>query len=460
MRQALRSKLPNCDALVHTSPPSEVPLTVTAHIPPAARPPARLVRAFASASSVGALALAIASGVGFGAALAATPASMRPDLALKFSALAALPIPVLLLDAVTTPRNASVRRFLGESAAKMVRQALGLAAVLAVLALGVPVGIAASVPWHPEASADLWRSALLSATTVVLAAGLAAASLLGALKFVAHGQHPVWTALGGGGAFGPAESAPLLYAPAFALIAALVPAGLLAAVWGARADLLSLQVGAWALPVAVLIAVGVARHQWRAVAPEVQDALLAVEAAHATPFAQSERMPEAPAWVTPGNPSPELQFLARHSFRTHPGAMPTTALLVVLAALVPGTSIPPVATGLLAAAILLHATLRAIAVESGLGLLTAQWLGARPLALRHATVRLSAGLALPGLAALALGALGSPLAATLGTILGALGGLGIVAWGGRPDHPIRQSLPQLALAVYGAALAWATALAA
>ncbi len=416
--------------------------------------PAELVRPLHPALLAGLALVALALGLADAQVIASTHASLRSDIALKLAAVAALPLPLVLLGLLTTPRHAVLRRMLGEPAEALLHQALRHAALWTAVAWLVPAGMLLA-----SRDLDVMRAAGLAVLGIGLASSLGVALLLAALRSIAaaaarHGEAgKLWQSLAGGGAFGPAEAAPLLYAPAFALVGAMVPPALLSAFWGAAPDLLTVPALAIFSTVTLAMALGFARVQVRATRPILQDALLAVEAVHATPFAHNVPLPEPPTWLTQGQPDGALQLLARAWTRRWPGSLLASGLLAALAAWLPPRS-DPWRVALLAASLALYSTVRAAAVQDDGAYGAAAWLGADPRKLRQALTKLGIGLSLPSLAGLLLVAAGAPVLAVLaGLAVGTF--LGLLLLHLRPWP----QLWRVALLTYGAALAWATAFA-
>lgn len=420
-----------------------------------ARVPPRLCRTVHPAVLLGLVAVAAGLGVADARVLLDTDPTRRPDIAFKLAALPALPLPPLLLGLLTTPRHAVLRRMLGQTATATLRAALREAASWTCVALAVPVAMALA----GQGSEDVWRAAALAAMSVVLAGGLGTALLLLALRAVAAASLPhagparPWQALAGGGAFGPAEATPLLYAPALAFVAAIVPPALLSAVWGAAPELLPVQGLVWPIAGSVLLSLMVARTQVRAIRPLLQDALLAVEQAHAVTFATAGLLPEPPRWLMPGRPEATVQFLARAWVRRWPGSALASAGLVALAVWLvahPG----PWWAGTWAACLAFYGAVRVAALEQDPSHGAARWLGAAPARLRTAELRLAIGLSLPTLLAALLVLRGaSGLALAVGAAVGlAAAVLALVALRSR-----RAGLPGVALLLVAVALACATA---
>lgn len=399
---------------------------------------------------------ALGAGWLFGHVLAWETPRQRPDVALRLCALAALPLPLALLRLLTTPPNAAVRRLLGEPTSRLLQTSLR--AVVAWLGLGllVPLGVVGSALVHSPCRDDLLRAAAMMTVGVLLAAGLGTAALLAALRIIARPASALWTNLSGGGAFGPAEAAPLLYAPAMSLVAAMVPCALLSALWSAKAAWLTPEVlGASSLGAAALAAL-VARREVAEAGPWLQQALLSVEEAHATPFAESQLLPQPPRWLLGGSSDAVLTLLARAWVRARPGSWLATVGLVAVTALLARRPTPPAALCALAAALACYSTVRAVVCEQEAGHAAASWLGASAAQLRHALLRLGAGLGLPAVAACVLASDGRGVPSVLvGVGCGVALGLTALAAVGQGFARLRQRLPIVALGALIAAMAWA-----
>lgn len=308
------------------------------------------------------------------------------------------------------------------------------------------------------AEVDLHRTAILGAITAICATFLSLALVSAALAAVAQlargSSGSVWGHLTGGSAFGPAETAPLLYAPAFAFVAALVPATFAAALWGAEAQLASESV----LTILGLVAIsasalGAARVRKR-VAACWPMALVAVEQAHATRFAQQNCLPEPPVWLVGSKPSLGLLTLGRALWRRQPLAPWWVVGLTLLAAWLPRTlqgpswamaaSLVCMATGLSWFAHLQARKLTHDALWPALA-----WLGQGP-SERQANLRtLSLRLAMFTWIALGWIALGAaPLPVILGLVVGAALPTAMADWT-RADSPWS---PRLALLVFALGL--------
>lgn len=278
------------------------------------------------------LALATASAV-LGALLANSLIGLQPvraaDVAFRLAALAALALPALQLQMLTTPKHGPTRRWLGEASSQQVRSALADSAKILLATLAGPLGLALALAQGGESP----HLALLVASGQVGAWAGSAAALLVALGMVGGERRQAFELLSGGGVFGPAEAAPLLYAPALGLLLGLVPAALLSAWLGARPSQ-----GPWPVSAAILAATAVlgavlVRRAWAATVAGMHAGLRAVELAHATPFAQGQLLPELPPWLDwpPVRDALERWYLLGWS-RQHPASHIAVALLVGLAA--------------------------------------------------------------------------------------------------------------------------------
>lgn len=372
-------------------------------------------------------------GVGMARAVLHAPEDQVADLTLRLAALLTVPVPPLLLQLLTTPPHAATRRMLGEPATAVVaasqREALRWLATLACTPLAVAVTALAL-----DSSLLLHVAATLSATLPLVAA-LSFAAMLHGLRLMAGGRQAGWAAVGGGGAFGPAEGAPLLYLPAFALIAGLTPVALLAAVWNARPEWLTTTVWQFLPVVGLLLAVRIAASATRDARPHLHAGLRAAEAAHASRFAQADGLSEPPSWLTLGAPDAPLAFLARAWHRRWPLSGPATiALSVVVAALVPLSSAPSWALFLLGGGFGAIAHSRTLALHAEPAWRASQWLGLPTVTRRAASQRLSLGLSLPALSLALLllwyGAGPGLLGLAVGTAIAA-------AWRGSPLWPHR-----------------------
>jgi hypothetical protein len=255
-------------------------------------------------------------GLALGHTLTATPLTQVPDLTLRLAALLCAPLPPLVLQLLTTPPNLATRRLLGESASHVTifsrREVLRwtLVVMLAPLTLAV-YALTVAAP-------DVLHVAAVLAGVVPLTAGLALAGMLHGLRLMAGGRHAGWAAVSGGGAFGPAESAPLLYLPAFALVGALAPVAFLTAVWNARPEWLTPTIWLSLPVVGVLLGARIALASFKRTRPHLHAGLRAAEQAHATRFTQADGLDAPPIWLTLGRPTPILQFFARAWHRRWP----------------------------------------------------------------------------------------------------------------------------------------------
>lgn len=418
-------------------------------------PPPSLVRPLPWLMVGGLALVAGLLGLAKGWAFLDAPVTMRPDLTLKLAALAGMPLPLLLLGALTTPRWAATRRMLGERSGPMLDQTLQAARRWELAALALPLGLALSAFRDAQwGNSDAFRAGMLVATTQLLAAATAKHLLLASLRAVAQGLRPAWGMLTGGGVFGPAQTAPLLYAPAVALIAALVPTGLAVAVWSVKSAWFSVEVGLGLLVVLPTVARMAAERERKRVRSHLHAAWLAVEEAHALPFATAELLPEPPAWLQVRPADPVSVHLARCWWRRWPGSAWATAGLVLLSVGVPAGDVSGLAAGLLAATVALYGAVRAVSVEREPGLQAARWMGATDGALRRGLVRLSLGLSLPSVVLAVLGiVLERPLEVLGGSAAGVAVGVALVA--GLPAGRAREGTPVLALVLWAGALALA-----
>ena len=256
---------------------------------------------------------------------------------------------------------------------------------------------------------------------------------------IAAGTQGAWRAAAGVG-FGPPEVAPLLYAPALAFLAGLIPAALLTALWNAAPQVLSAE-RAWAATAIVLVGSALsARRRCARLAPQVHRALLVIEQAHATPFALAEEAPQPPRWLAAQETS--VQFLGRAWVRRYPASLFVSVLIALAATLAVGPKTAPESVVILCFAATLYAGTR------GLGLLlagpelsaAAAWLGGRSDTLRAAERSLALRLTTPAITAIAAGwtsgAWGGAAAGLLGgavtaALLVRLGHRAVAVWAGR-----------------------------
>jgi hypothetical protein len=221
----------------------------------------------------------------------------RSDRALMVGGWLGAPLALVALGLLTTPRSRDVRAWLGERGDRMIER--GLRALVALVVASLPGALAAAFR-APAAGPDALRIAGVTATATV-GAGLGAAwAILIALGAIARGLGPAWRSAAGGGVFGPAQTAPLLYAPAFGFVVGMLPAVGVAAAWGA--------LGARLPPTQVLfapLAVGLAglfavRQALGSLGPGAWHALVAVAEAHRMPFRQGEALARPGRWLTAG----------------------------------------------------------------------------------------------------------------------------------------------------------------
>lgn len=376
---------------------------------------------------------------------AAAPAR-HSDAALRVAALAALPLPAVLLQWLTLPVHGPARRWMGESAEQTIARTLVFARRAMPVALAIPLGVALAAIPAGDLQQPLIKAALLAALAQVLAYGLGAMALLLALGAMASGGKDLWQLLAGGGAFGPAQAAPLLYAPAGALVAALVPVAVLSAVWGARADLLGVP-----LLLALLAAAALAMHRslaavQRNLGPQLHSGLLRVEEAHSAPFAEQLLLPATPTWLNwSAQGDAAALWLSLSWGRQRPTSLAATLGLVALGALWAAPQASAWALGALGAAIGLYSALRTAVLDAEPALHAALWLGADPADLRRGQGKLAIALAAPALAAALAG-----WPAALGALVGAAGGWLLLHWRNGGERTLWS---RLALLLYGAALA-------
>ena len=173
-----------------------------------------------------------------------------------------------------------------------------------------------------------------------------------------------------------------------------------------------------------------------------QAALLIVEQAHATPFAQAEALPALPAWCRPASaglePAASAAFvlLGRSWFRRFPASAPATLALVAVAAGSLRGQDSPLAVAAACLGIAAYSMTRAVdldrvdAAVMGAGL----WLGATAATQRQVTLRLALALALPALASLILAAAtGAWVAAIAGLLAGSGLAWALLLWSERPS---------------------------
>jgi hypothetical protein len=337
----------------------------------------------------------LAGGLGGGQAkfLAAADPALVPDLAFKLSAATALPLPLAALAWLSQPPHAALRRQLGETDRARLGRSRRTLGGLALVVLLAPLGLA--LAWPTDAGL---RAALLSATAVLTTASLSVVAVLLALQAMAR-QQGALAALTGGGAFGPAAAAPLLYAPAFGLVAAMVPVAVLSALWAAAPDVATVPVLAGALLLAALSGgAAVIRHSQQSV-PLLAAAWLAVEQAHATPWRDDAPLPQ-PGPGLRGIRSPLGHLLALAWVRRWPGSAWASTGLALLGLWWTQQGRPSWWWLWSTGAAALYGVLRAGAVEREGALAAAAWLGARRRADQRALARLGLGLAWPSLALL------------------------------------------------------------
>jgi hypothetical protein len=252
------------------------------------------------------------------------------------------------------------------------------------------------------ATADVWRHWGLVLLAVVGAWLLGAAAMLRALQAMAKQETPWWAVVSSGGAFGPAYAAPLLYAPVGGLIAAMLPVTFLAALWGARPDLLTvprLIVAIVSVAAAETVVLTVA---WLRAKPFLHDALVKVDEAFLTRFARSEQLPPPPSWLTGPSPSPAVAFAATIFQRRYPGALVNTALVCVPPVLAFWNAQRPGAGWVILGFAVLWCAARVQLMRGDQALAAPRWLGLSDMGARSAWRTLLARSLVPALPALAL----------------------------------------------------------
>lgn len=402
-----------------------------------------------------AVALAVVGGA-VGALLSRPLQGLGPiraaDVAFRLAALVALPLPLVQLSLLTTPIHGAIRRSLGETAQAQLRHALTLCAGWLLVAIACPLGFGWGLAWRADPGAV--SLAVLLAVAQVGAWGATAAALLAALRVVAGGRREAFELLSGGGNFGPAQVAPLLYAPAAGLVVGLLPAALLSALLGARPDTTGPTDAA-----ACLVATGAAslwavRRSLQLVQPVLHAALRTVDLAHATPFSQGNLLPATPGWLAWAARTPVSRWLALNWGRHHPGSL-AASVVIAGAALAAGTAGTPWWAWLgMGAGIGWQAATRALASQALGAWPAALWLGASAADLGAGLGRLCAALAtLAGLSAALCWPATPAWAPAVGLLVGLAAGAGLVAL--RPGH-YRPWWSTAGLAVAGLCAAWST----
>ncbi|MSP91691.1 MAG: hypothetical protein EXR79_07790 [Myxococcales bacterium] len=400
------------------------------------RPPP-IVRAVEWRWRIGAgAACALAGGIGGLAWGHVVPAGEAPEVALRLAFALGLPWPLVLLGSMTRPTQRQARSLLGQPAGAQIADGVGRAgqwlgvALVAPAALGAVcllqgevTGLAALCvgPLNGAAPPALALPAMLAAG-MVGAFALGVAAIASALAAMGRGVAPAWATVAGGGAFGPATAAPLLYAPAAAQIAALLPIGMLAALWQAWSGLVSQQVLA-GLAIGVCAAeVGVAAGAWRRARPWLHAGLVAVDEAHAVRFLTHEDRSPAPAWLVPRRASAGAHWFAMAWHRAAPDPLLITLGSVGGVALLLGSDAHAGAAAAGAGVIATHAGGRAIRALPAWP--PARWLGLAPTQAGLAMSSLAWRLVLPAATLVGLAGLtGHWLAVVLGTAAGSVGGV-------------------------------------
>jgi len=370
--------------------------------------PTRKLRRSVSATERG---LWLVGGLGFGAAAAWSLSGAAPsgvlDKALSLAGLGALAPPLRLLGLLATPKNAALRRGLGESCASILATA-GRDAMAAAMAYagGVALGAAGAVGVLGGGGLTLWLAAAVVVGGVVGSYFAGVFTMMLALRQIAGGAGGPWEQRAGGGAFGPAATAPLLYAPAVGFSGGLVVPALGVAVCNARmVDGVVPEGAAIGLLAAVVIApiiAGVLAGQ-SAAALDARRAVLIIEQAHQLAFSRSEHLGETPAFLHATSPAADVRLLATAWHRRFPASAAATFGLSVVAALLLGEAAPGWIVAIVAAAVVLYSAGRATDLHTAEPDVrgAARFVGsADPLgAERH----LAFGLAIPALALIALG---------------------------------------------------------
>ncbi len=424
------------NALIHTLPsPKPLPRQLSGA-------PSPLVLAVIALSST-------VLGVLLAPSLGELTAVHAADVAFRLAALAAIALPVALLQMLTTPRHGATRRWLGEAATAQVRRALVDSVKILLATLGGPLGLALMLPHGDRGQTHL---ALLVATGQLGAWFGSAAALLLALGMVGGERRQAFELLSGGGVFGPAEAAPLLYAPALGLLLGLVPAAVLSAWLGAR-PAADPQLAAWLALVVTLAAGAVCLlRAWQATLAGIHAGLRAVELAHATPFAQGQLLPPLPPWLDwPVVKRSFERWLLLGWSRTHPASHIAVVLLVGLGAVAARDELGLVNWLGVGLGIGWYAAARTAEIADSELFSTAMWLGA-PATNMQALRRLATQVGGQALLTVGLVTVATPFwAPAFGSMLGISMGWAIV---GRWHGPAARWWPRLGPALAIVSLAW------
>ena len=367
---------------------------------------------------------AVLGGVACGLALLAAPEALRGQRTLVLGGLLALPGPLVALALLATPQALAVRRALGEPSSTTLTALRRPLLDVALASLCAPIG-ALLVAWAVQqgwldaggeagatrAVSDLQRLAIGLVLACSGAMALGTTTVAWALQSIGSGRTDRVAAMAGGGVYGPAFFAPLLYAPTFGYVGALLPLGIYSALWSALPTPLTWQQLLGPVAAVVVVEAVVAARALRALGPAAHRAWLRVDEALATPFALDRNRPEPPAWLAGHGPLGWLLGRAWVRRRPLPMAVPVGLALLLGGAL--GAQGGDAAWLVLGAALGAAATLRAAAQAADEPELAdaAALLGARPSALAAARTRLTLGLAAPAaLAAVVLAWRGPDLA--------------------------------------------------
>lgn len=373
-------------------------------------------------------------GAAIGVNLAGTFPSARFDRALILGGLAALAVPLRSLAALNPPVRGPLRRSLGETAASIIGSAATECLRLAGLtALATTVGAVAAVGLSAGASGAAANAgippvfaALFSCLAMASASVTAIWLTLGALEAMAGGLNPAWSNMTGGGAFGPAETAPLLYAPPVGYALGLVPAAIgsaaINALAGRESGGLTVVIGLGAALVVMLVVVVLGcrrtlarRHIW------ARRAVLVLEQAHQMAFTRSEHIGSTPSWLLVAGNTPAQRLLADVWHRRFPASGIATVALCVAASLGMRGSTSPVAALVAAFAITVYSGARAfdLGAAEPQALPTLRFLGAADV--ERAQKGLVWGLSVPSIAVVLFAwSSGAPLACAAGVVVGLL----------------------------------------
>lgn len=363
-----------------------------------------------------------------------------PDAALRLAALLALPLPPLALHYLTTPPLQAARRLLGETASQVTNSSLRLVLLLAAPLLMIPLVLGAQALLN--AQSEMLHLALFLLASLLLTLLTSLTTLLHALRLLSHGQSQAWKALAGGGAFGPAEGAPLLYLPALGLVTALTPLAIWTAIWNVHPEKLTPLL--WiCLPIASLLAGAWTLHRaWLLAQPHLHAGLRAAEQIYAARFAEADLQQPPPFWLTLGTPPPHAHFLALAQHRRWPLSALTTLALVLLTTLLLHPNLPMPLVILPVLSLVLLSAARVGRLQQQPEWQATRWLGLAPVLRLETLRRLGLGLLLPAFLLIPLlffrhQLLAGLLGALLGVVLSSLslrmpeslGRIRLIAWG-------------------------------